>query len=131
MDEPERNQPPADIPGGPTRPSTLAGRKGLPEVARRERVTAMLRVHDLDEARQVIAGLSEADEAIVRQIAREGAIAGAEPVLRYKAISVLGGRQSTENLNLPTWRGSARISTCAGTRFWPWARRGSSRTSPS
>ncbi len=100
MDEPERNQPPSLIPGGPRRPSSRVSRQNLLGVATRERVTALLRIHDFDEAQQALAQLTETDEALVRQIAREGAASGADPVLRYKAISALSGRPSVENLNL-------------------------------
>ncbi|MDQ6877667.1 MAG: HEAT repeat domain-containing protein [Candidatus Dormibacteraeota bacterium] len=100
MDEPERNQPAPEIAGGRTRASTLAGRQGLLGVLARERVTAILRIHDLDESSRALAELTDADQAMVRQIAREGAISGVEPAVRYKAISALAQRPVAENLNL-------------------------------
>ena len=100
MDDLQRNQPPRRIPGGRIRPSTHVDRQDLPGVTARERVTSILQVHDLEEAQRALSELTDADEAILRQIAREGAISGANSVIRYKAISALARRPFADNLNL-------------------------------
>src|SRR5260370_42172993 len=100
MDDFQRNQPPRQVPGGRIRPSTHVDRQDLPGARARERVSAILQVHDLEESERVLSELTDADEPILRQIAREGAISGANPIIRYKAISALARRPMAHNLNL-------------------------------
>jgi len=82
------------------RESTIVSRKRFDEVARRERLNAMLQVHDLEKPLRLAVKLDEGDWAILRQIAQEGAITNVGPAARASAISYLAKSLSVENLNL-------------------------------
>lgn len=102
MSESKNPEPRAEILGGPSRPSTTVDRSQLPAIAARERVTGLLQGHDLVEGERAFDQLTDADQAIVRLIAQEGAMTGTEPAVRYKAIAALAHHPSADNLNLLT-----------------------------
>jgi len=102
MNEPRHPEPQQEIAGGPSRRSTIVDRSGLPAIAGRERVSSLLRTHDLVEAERAFDQLTSADRAIVRLIARESAAFGTEPSVRYSAIAALAHNSSPEDLNLLT-----------------------------
>jgi HEAT repeat protein len=80
----------------------MVDRSELPAIAARERVSALLRTHDLVEAERAFDELTTADQPMVRLIARESAAFGTEPAVRYSAIAALAHTASAENLNLLT-----------------------------
>jgi len=102
MDDVKHGQPELNIRGGVSRPSALVDRSDFPELASRERVLSVLRARDAETREQELKRLEEADLAIIRAIAQEGAAANAEPTVRYNAISALVQRSGAENLNLLT-----------------------------
>jgi HEAT repeat protein len=102
MNDIKHGQPELDIRGGVSRPSTFVDRSDFPELASRERVLSVLRARDAETREQGLKRLEEADLAIIRAIAQEGAAANAEPTVRYNAISALVQRSAAENLNLLT-----------------------------
>lgn len=67
---------------------------------RRERLNELLLAHDPDDAEQALAEISDEDQSVLRQIAREGAITGVAPRLRQNAIATIAHFPSQENLNL-------------------------------
>ena len=93
------NEPARVIPGGSTRRSITVDRALVPIVARRERLNALLIVHDTLPPREA-PELDEQDFALLRQIASEGVITGVLPAVRYQAIVHLGRFPSRENLNV-------------------------------
>lgn len=100
MKDIQHNQPPQAIRGGTSRSSILVNRAELPAVAIRERVVAVLLMHDLQAKNAALQQLDETDFEIIRVIAQEGAAANAEPALRYNAIAALAYGRSSKNLNL-------------------------------
>ncbi len=96
----ELNEPSARVPGGARRKSTPVPRRRLDEVRRRERLNALLLAHDPDDAERVLAEITEEDQSLLRQIAREGAITGVSPRLRQNAIATIAHFPSQDNLNL-------------------------------
>jgi hypothetical protein len=102
MDDIKHGQPELNIRGGVSRPSTFVDRSDFPELAARERVLSVLRAHDVETREQELKCLEEADLAVIRAIAQEGAAANAEPTVRYSAIAALFRRSEAANLNLLT-----------------------------
>ena len=100
MNEPVRNEPEIKIKGGAIRASKLIDRSGLPALQVRERVLNLLRDHCPDSQGIAISALSDADFAMVRIIAQEGAVSNTEPNVRYNAIAALAEAGTPENLNL-------------------------------
>lgn len=94
------NEPEPAIPGGPERESVTVDRAQLAGVAQRERINRLLLSHDPETAEDARAKLDESDLALLRVIAREGAVAGGPPALRRHAIAFLAHRPTTENLNV-------------------------------
>ncbi len=91
--------PTAEIPGGPVRASRIADRRDLPALEARERVSAVLRVHDEPDA---FDRLEPADLPMVRLLAGESAALGGQPAIRYSAIAALAHRPGAAELNLLT-----------------------------
>ncbi len=96
------NEPAPRIPHGARRRSTRVSRRGLPALARRERLNELLLAHDPEDAERVLSELTEDDYDLLRQMAREGALTGVNPRLRQNAIAALSRSPSIENLNLLT-----------------------------
>ncbi|HEX6701613.1 MAG TPA: HEAT repeat domain-containing protein [Gaiellaceae bacterium] len=96
------NEPAPRIRGGATRKSVRVPRRELPQVAQRERLNAILLAHDPDVAEENRAKLKEADFAMLRQVAQEGALAGTPPALRQNAIALLAERPTPDNLDVLT-----------------------------
>jgi HEAT repeat protein len=84
----------------PKRRSRTVDRADLPAVRRREELAAVLRAHDPDIATEAARQITPDDSALLRQIAREGALSGADPSVRAAAVTMLGRLPSVENLNL-------------------------------
>jgi hypothetical protein len=57
-------------------------------------------MHDLQAKSTALQQLDEADFAMIRIIAQEGAAANVEPALRYNAIAALAYGRSSKNLNM-------------------------------
>jgi HEAT repeat protein len=75
-------------------------RTELPALAARERVMAFLRGHDPETQKRKAEQLDEADFAVIRVIAQEGAATNTEPAIRYNAIGALARGALPTNLNL-------------------------------
>jgi hypothetical protein len=99
-DEYRLNEPDPGIPGGRERKSVKVDRARVPDIARRERVSQLLVAHDPETVKKNWEKLGEEDLALVRLIAREGALAGTPPAVRRNAIVLLGERPTGENLNV-------------------------------
>jgi hypothetical protein len=93
------NEPATPVAGGSRRPSLLLNHSKFLLVRQRERLNRILIIHDSDGPQPTF---SLNDMAIVRQIAREGALANHVPALRRNAMLVLAGLPSPENLELLT-----------------------------
>ncbi|MDP9232405.1 MAG: HEAT repeat domain-containing protein [Actinomycetota bacterium] len=96
------NEPATRIPGGARRKSTRIPRGGLRPVGRRERLNELLLAHDPEDAERALAEITDDDQSLLRQIAREGAITGVTPRLRQNAIAALARFPTQDNLNLLT-----------------------------
>ena len=94
------NEPDPRVPGGRERKSIRIDRSRVPTVARRERLNRLLLAHDPEVAEKNRASLTEDDFELLRQIAREGALANTPPALRQNAIAFLADRPTVENLNV-------------------------------
>lgn len=96
------NEPAPRIPGGARRKSTRVARGNLDLVRRREQLNELLLAHDPEDAEWALAEIRDEDHALLRQIAREGAITGVTPRLRQNGIAALAHFPTQENLNLLT-----------------------------
>jgi len=106
--------------GEATRPSTLVNHALLPGVQEREQLNRLLRVHDPDGDVTAATEISARYAPILRQIAAEGAPAGADPVVRKRAIAWLGRFAAPDDMNAlvalaqydldPNIRGAAVLS---------------------
>jgi HEAT repeat protein len=95
-------EPEKQIPGGIQRKSVFVDREELPAIVQRERINQLLLAHDLHTPEGYQREIKEEDLALIRQIAREGAVTNIEPVMRQRAILLLGTFPTVENLNLLT-----------------------------
>jgi HEAT repeat protein len=100
MADPKQTQPAPKVRGGVTRPSTRVDRTELPALAARERIMAFLRGHDPETQDRAAQHLDDADFAVIRIIAQEGAATNTEPPIRYNAIAALARGARPANLNL-------------------------------
>ncbi len=96
------NEPAPRVPGGARRKSTRVPRGGLALVRRRERLNELLQAHDPEDAERALAEITDEDQPLLRQIAREGAITGVTPRLRQNAIAALARFPTQDNVNLLT-----------------------------
>ena len=84
----------------PKRPSRTVDRADAPAIRRREELEALLRTHDPDEAAEASGRITLDDSALLRQMAIEGGLSGADPGVRAAAVSMLARFPTVENLNL-------------------------------